>query len=113
MRGSRVVGGLGVATFDELMQQLDRLERVKGISPMDILRLPPDLQPALRSMCKTPMPLRQLADELQLPEAEARAVADKLVDKGYLTQEERAGVSGPCYRVYFRRKHAHHIPAEL
>ncbi len=95
------------------MQQLDRLDRMQGISPIDILRLPPDLQPVLRGMFKTPMPLGQLAGELQLPEAQAQAIADTLVDKGFLTSVERADVTGPCYRVYLARTHTRHIPAEL
>lgn len=102
-----------MATFDALVQELDRLNHMNGVSAVDILELPAELQSVLQSMLRRPMSLAQLASELQLSEDEARIVADMLVEKGFLISEERGESGGPRYKVYFARTHTHHIPAEL
>jgi hypothetical protein len=102
-----------VATFDDIMGQLDGLAHVDGITAVDILNLPPDLQPLLRHMLRHPMFLDEVASKLQLPPEQARSIADKLVDRGFLIGEERGELGEPCYKIYFARTHTRHIPAEL
>ena len=101
-----------MATFEALKQQLAGLDRVNGISALDIPGLPAELQPAVRRMLKTGLPPDRLATELGLPENLARQIAEILVNKGILEREERAE-NDTIYKVHLARTHPRNVPPNL
>jgi hypothetical protein len=102
-----------VTTFETLAAGLAGLDSVDGITPVDILLLPKALRPAVRKMLRRAVVLPELAGELLLTEAEARQIADILVQKGFLQTEHGSDPAGVAYKVRFARMHAHNIPPEL
>jgi hypothetical protein len=102
-----------VASFQALKQQLIGLNRVNGITPVEILGLPEDLHVAVRMMLKTAMTLEELAGELRLTGDEARLVGDLLVDKGFLSSEEAVEDGSIRYRVHLARMRPRNIPLDL
>jgi hypothetical protein len=102
-----------VATFETLKQQLIELDRVNGITPVEVLELPEGLHVAVRKMLKRQMTLGELASELSLPVEETRQIGDLLVDKGFLQIEEPTEDGTIRYRVHFARMRSRNIPLDL
>jgi hypothetical protein len=102
-----------VSTFEGLRSELVGLQKVEGITPVDILLLPEAIQRAVRRMLRSALTSQELAEELRLPAGEAQQLADILVDKGFLQVQARADGAGVAYKVYFARMHRHDIPLEL
>jgi predicted ArsR family transcriptional regulator len=96
----------------DLEQQLAQLQPVKGIAPVDVLRLPDSLASVIRKTMRGGMTLSALADELGLSLDQARQVGDAMVEKGYLTCEG-AESGGLTYKVYFARMRGHNIAVDL
>jgi hypothetical protein len=53
-----------VATFETLKQRLIELDRVNGITPVEVLELPEGLHVAVRKMLKRPMTLRSTCSHM-------------------------------------------------
>ncbi len=102
-----------MGTFEGLQTELVGLDKVDGISPVDILMLPKAIQSAVRKMLRKALTAQELADELSLPVSEAQQLADILVDKGFLLTEVRADDHRVIYKVYFAHVHKHEIPLDL
>ena len=102
-----------MTTFETLKQRLIELDRVNGITPVEILDLPKGLHVAVRKMLKSPMTLEELASELSLPVEETRQIGDLLVDKGFLQIEEPIEESLIRYKVHFARMRSRNIPLDL
>ena len=99
--------------FEELRQQLVRLSRVNGVTPLDILNLPAPIDALVSKMLKGAMNLDAMAEELALPVDETRRLADILVESGYLDTEEVAGEGVPVYKVYFAPMRKHNLPFDF
>jgi hypothetical protein len=116
-----------LTTFQDLQQQLAKVQPVKGIAPVDVLSLPDSLASVVRKMMRGGMTLSALADELGLPLDQARQVGDAMVEKGYLTSEgatsegvtsegatsEGATSEGVTYKVYFARIRRQNIAVDI
>jgi len=102
-----------VATFEMLKQRLVDLDRVNGITPVEVLDLPEGLHVAVRKMLKGPMTLGEFARELNLPVEETRQIGDLLVAKGFLQAEELIADGAIRYRVHFARMRSRNIPLDL
>jgi len=97
--------------YQLLYQELEKLPKVDGIAPVDILGLPQPLATFLRSlMRKGPMSPEQIAVQLDLTKELAQVLADQLVTKGYLRTEEG---EEKLYLVYFARMRKHNVPSDL
>jgi len=105
--------GAAVATFETLIQRLSELERVEGITPVDILFLPEGLHRTVRRMLKRGMTLVEIADDLGLSAAEALQVCEMLIDKGFLAPEAAVDSGAPRYRVRLARIRSRNIPLDL
>jgi hypothetical protein len=102
-----------LSTFETLAAELIGLNSVEGITPVDILLLPAALRPAMRKMLRNAITVPELAGELRVTEAEARQIAEILVQKGFLQTQEGEDGAGVAYKVRFARMPAHNIPPEL
>jgi len=98
--------------FDRLQTEIDRRERVEGISPMDLLELPADLRKVVQTLARRGgMTVASLATELALAPSELAPLTEALVDKGLI---EPSAVEGqPGYRVRFTRRRAREIPFNI
>lgn len=100
--------------FELLCQELAKLDKVKGITPVDVLSLPNPLDNVLRKMIRQgPMTLTELADDVGLSPAEAQRLGEILIEKGFLQAEERRQDSDIVYKIYFARMRTHNIPLDL
>jgi predicted LPLAT superfamily acyltransferase len=102
-----------MATFGTLQQELAGLAKMDGVALVDILKLPPPLDAALRKLMKKALPLDALADEIQLPANETRQLMDTLIEKGFVKTEDQPGQDSPVYKISFARMRKHHLPANL
>ncbi len=100
--------------FARLQQALARLEKVKGVTPVEILELPSPLDEIVREMMRRGrLTLDELAAKLELAPEEARQLAELLIEKGFLQTEERQENGGVLYKVYFARMRGRNIPLDL
>jgi len=103
-----------MALYQELESALSTLPVVRGISPADLLSMPDVIGRTLgRMVQKKGMDLKEFAAELELDEVDADRLADILVAKGYLLEEEQTAPSTPRYRVFFARMRTHHLPLDF
>jgi hypothetical protein len=102
-----------VGTFETLRQQLDALPQMDGVSPVDLLELPPTLQVAVRRMLRSGLTLRELADVLGLPTEQAAQIGDMLVEKGMAICEEIDHDGGTRYRICTARTRGRQVPLDL
>lgn len=103
-----------MVNFDELMKQLQAVSIFPGITPVDILALPDPVDSAVQKILRRgPMGVAEMAAVLNLPEDEAKQIADILVEKGYLLMEERHNDGSVVYKVYFARMRGRNIPLDL
>ncbi len=104
-----------MADFDTLRAAVNALERVEGITPINLLDLPHPLNEALRQLTRqSSMTLEDLANAVGLPPDQMLMLAEMLVDKGYLTSEKRSSVTGNLvFRLYFARMRRRTINLDL
>lgn len=104
-----------MADFDTLRAAVQGLERVEGITPINLLDLPTPLNEGLRQLTRqSSMTLEDLAALVGLPPDQMLILAEMLVDKGYLTSENRSSVTGSLmFRIYFARMRRKTINLDL
>ena len=102
-----------MATFEALQQTLLELNKVNGVSMVDVLALPAPLDSAIKRLLKETLSLDKLAEQIQLPVHQTQELLDILVIKGFLTTEEQTSIGGKFYKVYFARMRKHNLPANL
>ena len=102
-----------MAIFETLKQRLIELDRVNGITPVEVLDLPEGLHVAVRKMLKRAMTLGELASELSLPMDETLQIGNLLVDKGFLQMEAMTEDGTIRYKVRFARMRSRNIPLDL
>lgn len=87
---------------EELRAKVSELDPVKGITLLNVLELPEPLARVLREVIRLrSVSLPQFAEALMLDETNAGALADMLVEKGFLRLIERPSDNVPVYRVRF------------
>ena len=75
--------------FDRLQREIETQEESKGLSPIDLLDLPPDLAPIIRQIVrKNGMELTEIAETLGQTLDEAQKMLDELVEKKYIRRVE-------------------------
>ena len=89
--------------FDRLQDELDARERQEGLSPIDLLDLPPALAAIAKKIVRrNGMSLTEIAEEMDQTPADVQTVLDDLVAKGLIRRVE---VSGEFwYKAHFARK---------
>ena len=102
-----------MASFEALQQTLTQLDRVEGVTVVDIMKLPPPLDVTLKRMLKEPLSVDALATDIQLPVDRTCQIMDTLIDKGFVKTEEQSDVGGRLYKVYFARMRKHNLPDNL
>ncbi len=91
--------------FDRLQQAVDQLDQCEGITPIDILALPPPLNKVVNKMMRRgALTLNELAADLKLKPAEAHQLGAMLVERGFLRVTEPAGGGEIIYKVRLARK---------
>ncbi|MBN1993216.1 MAG: helix-turn-helix domain-containing protein [Anaerolineae bacterium] len=89
--------------FNRLQDELDSRERQEGISPSDLLDLPPALASVIKKIVRhNGMKLTQIAEELGQTPPEARKMLAELVEKGYVRTVEVKNEL--WYKAQFARK---------
>ena len=102
-----------MADFVSLQQTLAKLDRVEGVTVVDIMKLPSPLDGLLKRMLKEPLSLSTLSAELQLPAEETRQLMDLLVEKGYVKVDGQDRQGDNVYRIYFARTRKLSLPDGL
>ncbi|MBI1880653.1 MAG: hypothetical protein HYR94_20955 [Chloroflexi bacterium] len=89
--------------FDRLQDEIDAHGQQEGLSPIDLLDLPPGLAAIVKKIVRrNGMSLTEIAEELGQTFEEARVVLDGLVEKKLMRKVE---VSGEIwYKAHFARK---------
>lgn len=89
--------------FDRLQDEIESRERQEGISPADLLNLPPTLASVIKQIIRqNGMRLTEVAEALdQTPESTQQAL-DDLIEKGYVRQVEVKNEI--WYKAQFARK---------
>ena len=89
--------------FDRLQDDLDARNNKKGLSPVDLLDMPPDLADLVNQIIrKNGMKLEDVANNLNQSQEEAKQALEKLVDKGYIRRVEVK--KEVWYKAQFGRK---------
>jgi DNA-binding MarR family transcriptional regulator len=89
--------------FNRLQDELDSREQQDGISPIDLLDLPPALATIIKQIVrKNGMKLADIAKALNQSPEKAQKALDELVDKGYVRRVEVK--EDIWYKAFFRRK---------
>ncbi len=102
-----------MATFEELQKTLRGMDRLNGITMVDVMNMPAPLDTVLKKLLKEIQSLDQISEEMQLPIEQTRQLLDILVEKGCLTAEEQMSGGGRMYKVYFARMRKHNISDKL
>ena len=75
--------------FDRLQDEIDSREKPGGLSPIDLLDLPPTLASVIQKIIrKNGMKLEEIATALDQSPEETQRALDELVDQGYVRQVE-------------------------
>jgi predicted ArsR family transcriptional regulator len=75
--------------FDRLQHEIDAREQQTGLSPADLLDMPPTLAAVIKQIVRrNGMKLADIAETLGQPPAQTRQTLDKLVNKGLVRQVE-------------------------
>ena len=89
--------------FDRLQDEIDARGRQEGLSPIDLLDLPPGLAAIAKKIVRrNGMNLAEIATEMGQEPAAAQAVLDDLVAKGLIRKVEVSGET--WYKAHFARK---------
>jgi predicted ArsR family transcriptional regulator len=99
-----------MADFESLQQTLAQLDRVEGVTVVDIMKLPSPLDVVLKRMLKEALSLSTLAAELQLSAEQTRQVMDLLIEKGFVKAEDQSDHGGEVYKIYFARTRKLNLP---
>ncbi|MBN1220772.1 MAG: MarR family transcriptional regulator [Anaerolineae bacterium] len=79
------MGGL----FDRLQDEIDSRERQEGISPADLLDMPPALASVIKKIIRhNGMKLAEIAEELAQSPQDTQQMLAEMVKKGYLRRIE-------------------------
>ena len=91
--------------FDRLQEEIEFRETRPGLTPTDLLELPPAIAEVLKMIIRrNGMPLTEIAAKLDQPEGKVAELLGKLTAKGYMRRTEIDKVI--WYKVYFKRKPA-------
>ncbi len=83
--GDLLMGSL----FDRLQDEIDSREHQPGISPADLLDMPPSLASVVKQIVrKNGMKLSEVAELLEETPESAQKMLDDLVEKGYVRRVE-------------------------
>lgn len=75
--------------FDRLQDEIDSREKPEGLSPIDLLDLPPTLASVIQKIIrKNGMKLEEIATALDQSPEETQKALDELVDQGYVRRVE-------------------------
>jgi DNA-binding MarR family transcriptional regulator len=89
--------------FDRLQEEIEFRDAQPGLTPTDLLELPPAIAEILqRIIRRNGMPLADIAAELKQPAGKVAELLDKLVAKGYIRRTEIENVI--WYKAHFKRK---------
>jgi hypothetical protein len=89
--------------FDRLQGEIDARGRQEGLSPIDLLDLPPELATIIKKIVrKNGMSLTDIATEMGQPQDQAQQVLDELVQKGLMRRVEVQDEI--WYKAHFARK---------
>lgn len=89
--------------FDRLQDELDSREQSDGLSPIDLLDLPPKLTAVIQQIVrKNGMKLDEIAAALEQNVDETQETLDELVGKGFVRRIEVKGEL--WYKAKFGRK---------
>ena len=98
--------------FDRLQSEIETRQRVKGITPADLLDLSPELRRIINMiMRQKEMGLAEIVFELDMRPSEARGLLDTLVEKGYLRAFEVKGEQR--YKTFLARKRRREVPLDI
>jgi DNA-binding MarR family transcriptional regulator len=98
--------------FDRLQSEIETRQRVKGITPADLLDLSPELRRIINMiMRQKEMGLAEIVFELDMRPSEARGLLDTLVEKGYL---KAIAVEGELrYKTFFALRRGREMPLNV
>ena len=99
--------------FARLQHALSELSPVVSVTPVDMLQLPDELGGPMRKMMRSGLTADELGHELGVTEEEGGAVAEILVEKGYLRREPAGAAADARYFVKFARMRGRPIPLDL
>jgi hypothetical protein len=106
--GDLLMGSL----FDRLQDEIDSREQQEGISPADLLDLPPALASVIKKIIRrNGMKLIEVAEALAQTPEEAQQTLDELVKKGYVRQVEVKNEI--WYKAHFARKRGRELPQDF
>ncbi len=89
--------------FDRLQNEIESREQQEGISPVDLLDLPPTVVTIIKKIIRrNGMKLTEIATALKQSLEETQKALDELVEKGYIRQIEVK--KEIWYKAFFRRK---------
>ncbi len=106
-----------------MRKKLDNVEEVlnaemKKAAPRRGLRMsavielePPEKRAVLELMKSGPLPLTQLANAMKMPVTEVKAIAEHLVEKGYL--KSTPGKEEDAFEVYLARRKTSKLPFDI
>jgi predicted transcriptional regulator len=97
--GDLLMSGL----FDRLQGEIDARGRQEGLSPIDLLDLPPELAAIIKKIVrKNGMSLAEIATDMGQSPAQAQKMLDELVQKGLMRRVEVQDEI--WYKAHFARK---------
>jgi predicted transcriptional regulator len=102
-----------MADFEALQQTLAKLDRVEGVTVVDIMKLPSPLDAVLKRMLKEPLSLSTLSTELQLSAEKTHQLMNLLVEKGFVKVDGQDRQGDYVYRIYFARTRKLSLPDNL
>ncbi len=89
--------------FDRLQDEINSREQQGGLSPVDLLDLPPALATIIKKIVRrNGMKLAEIATALNQSPEDTQKALDELVDKGYIRRVEVK--QEVWYKAHFRRK---------
>lgn len=99
--------------FNRIQTEIEaRDKKEEGITPSDLLDLPPQLSRLMNRITREgEMTVEEAAEHLQESAENARQMLDTLVEKGYLDREERD--VGWIYRTRFGRRAGIQLPVGI
>jgi DNA-binding MarR family transcriptional regulator len=97
--GDLLMGSL----FDRLQDEIESRERQEGLSPADLLDLPPGLSAVIKKIIRrNGMKLTEVAEALGETPQSVQQMLDDLIEKGFVRQIEVKGEI--WYKAHFARK---------
>ncbi len=89
--------------FDRLQDEIEAREKQEGISPADLLDMPPALASVIKKIIRrNGMKLSEVAEALEQPPEDVQQTLNELVEKGYVRQLEVK--NEVWYKAQFARK---------